>query len=151
MKLKIRNFLLGLLGVCVFAITGCAGSAVMDSLDMHNIDTGLFTGYKIECDIKGETFTGRAACYGVIVFESQPTDFLQSFVTAKSDGFSSEKNKELEDVIDSFSCFEIPSRYYPDWEAEYMWFICGRLNGLDTLYLIYFPNNLRLVIFETGH
>lgn len=141
--------------VCVFAFSGCGGSAVIDSLKRHGIDTKLLDGCEIVYEVKGETFTGRAPSYGILSFKSEPTAFLQSFQTDKSDGFSTEKNEELENAIvddlNSDTCLEILREYYPNWEGRYMWFVSGRLGDLDTLYLVYFPDDFKLMVFETGH
>lgn len=141
--------------VFAFGLTACKSSAVLDNFDRHNVDTRLLKDYKIVCDIKGETFTGRANSYGVLAFKSEPTAFLQSFSTDKSDGFSSEKNEEFEHRIDTyFSDLKIPSKYCPDWNEDYIWYVSGgfdKIYYLDTLFMIYFPNNLELVVCETGH
>ena len=141
--------------VCIFAFTACGSPHIMDSLNRHNVDYQLWNDYEIVCDIKGETFTGRAHCYGVILFEDEPTAFLQSFSTDKSDGFSSEKNEKLEQKIDYHSSgLKIPNEYYPNWDDEYLWYVSGgfdKLYYLDTLFMIYFPHEFKLVIFETGH
>lgn len=141
--------------VCIFAFTGCGSLRIIDSLKRHSVDTNLLSDYKIVCDIKGETFTGRANSYGVLVFENEPTAFLQSFSTDKTDGFSSDKNKEFENLIDtSFSDLEIQNEYCPNWNAEYKWFVLGGFEQeyySDTLFMIYFPNDLKLIVCETGH
>ena len=141
--------------VCIFAFTGCRSSHAFENLERHNVDTQLLKDYKIVCDIKGETFTGRAHSYGVLVFENEPTAFLQSFSTDKSDGFSSVKNEKFENLIDtSFSPLEIPNEYCPNWDEDYIWYVDGGIDKMyfsDTLFMAYFPNNLKLVVCETGH
>lgn len=156
--MKSKNFLLflALQSVCIFAFAGCGSSVVIGSLKRYGIDTRLLNDYEIVYEIKGETFTGRAPSYGILSFENEPTDFLQSFTTDKSSGFSSEKNEKLENVIDEdlneeHSCMEVPVEYYPDWNGEYKWFVSGRLGDLDTLYLVYFTEDLKLLVYETGH
>lgn len=141
--------------VCIFAFTGCGNSHIIDSLKRHSVDTDLLSDYEIVCDIKGETFTGRANSYGVLVFENEPTAFLQSFSVDKTDGFSSDKNKEFENLIDtSFTDLEIPNEYCPDWDEDYIWYVSGGFDKIyyaDTLFMIYFPNDLKLIVCETGH
>lgn len=155
--MKVKKLLISLMILisCIFTFTSCRSYAVLDCLDRHNIDTTLLKDYKIVYDIKGETFTGRANSYGVLVFENEPTAFLQSFSTEKSDGFSSKKNEEYEHKIDtSFSDLEIPNEYCPDWDEDYIWYVSGGFDKVyyaDTLFMIYFPNNLKLIVCETGH
>lgn len=157
MKFRLRKIavIVSLLFVCLFSFTGCRNSHIIDSLKRHSIDTNLLNDYDIVCDLKGETFTGRANSYGVLVFENEPTNFLQSFSTGKSDGFSSDKNEEFEHLIDtSFSDLEIPSEYCPNWDEEYRWYVSGGFDKIyyaDTLFMIYFPNDLKLFVCETGH
>ena len=155
MKVKKLLILLLILISCIFAFAGCGSSNAINSVKRHNIDTKLLNDYEIVCDVKGETFTGRAPCYGVFSFKNEPTAFLQSFSTEKSDGFSSEKNEKLEEEIENciggHTCMEIPEEYLPEWDDEYIWFVDDQVGRLDTLYMIYFPNVLRLVVFETGH
>ena len=162
MKLKSKIIMIFLVMqlVCIFALTGCGSSTphIFYSLERQNIDTQLLKDYEIVCDIKGETFTGIAPCYGVILFENEPTDFLQSFSTEKSEGFSSEKKVELEEkleyYIDMHSDLEVPSEYLPNWDEEYMWYVSGGFDKKfysDTLFMVYFPNDYKLVIFEMGH
>lgn len=165
MKSKIKRYIafLVLQLVCIFAFAGCGQSHVLDSLKSHNIDTKLLKDYEIVCDIKGETFTGRAQCYGVLVFKNEPAEFLQSFSTEKSDGFSSEKREELENRVDNYSSsLKIPDEYKPNWDDRYIWCIGGGFDKYDSsdpldhfysdsLVMIYFPNYLKLVVFETGH
>lgn len=157
MKFRLRKIavIVSLLFVCLFAFTGCGRSHMIDCLKRHSVDTTLLSDYEIVCDIKGETFTGRANSYGVLLFENEPTAFLQSFSTEKSYGFSSDKNEEFEHLIDtSFSDLEIPSEYCPNWDEEYRWYVSGGFEKIyyaDTLFMIYFPNDLKLIVCETGH
>lgn len=141
--------------VCIFAFAGCGKPHVIDSLKRHRIDTELLNENEMVCDIKGETFTGRAPSYGVLVFENEPTDFLQSFSTEKSDGFSSDKNEKFENLINSsFSDLKLPNEFCPDWNEKYIWFVLGGFeqeNYSDTLFMIYFPDDLKLIVYETGH
>lgn len=155
--MKAKQLLISLLVLisCIFTFAGCGSSTILDSLKRHSIDIELLNNYEIVCDIKGETFTGRAHCYGIIVFENEPTAFLQSFSTEKSDGFSSEKNEVFETEVDAHSSsLEIPNEYCPNWDEEYIWYVSGGIDKmyfLDTLFMAYFPNAHKLIIFETGH
>lgn len=152
--LKVSLFLVLQL-VCLFAFVGCGSSTVIDSLKRHNIDTKLLSNYELACDIKGETFTGRAPCYGVIIFDSEPAAFLQSFSTEKLDGFSSEKSELLENEIDAhYSSLKIPKEYCPNWSEDYSWYVSGGIDQMyyaDTLFMVYFPNAHKLIVLETGH
>ena len=155
--MKVKKLLVPLLILisCIFTFAGCECSNIFDCLKRHNIDTTLLIDYKIVCDIKGETFTGRAHSYGVMVFENEPTAFLQSFSTDKSEGFSSDKNEKFENLINtSFSTLEIPNEYRPNWNKDYIWYVGGGIDQIyfsDTLFMIYFPNDLKLIVCETGH
>lgn len=148
MKLKIRNIIvLSLTVVCVFAFAGCFNDTVIDRLkNRYYADTELLEDYEIVCDISGETFTGYATHYAVILFKAEPTAFLQSYI--KDESFVSEKNEEIKNAIDSHACIEIPAEYYPDWDEDYIW---RGSAGYDGMYMIYFPKNLKLIIFEAGH
>lgn len=137
--------------VCIFAFTGCVNSTVIERLkNRYGVDTQLLTDYEIVCDIKGDTFTGRAPHYAVIQLKAEPTEFLQSYADKKEniDGFSKEKNIEIKNLIDADTCMEIPNEYYPNWNDDYIWNCIG---DLDKLYTLYFPNEYKLVFFETGH
>lgn len=155
MKVKKLLMPLFILIICIFTFAGCGSSHIFVSLKRHNIDIALLNDYKIVYDIKGKTFTGRADSYGVMVFENEPTAFLQSFSTDKSDGFSSDKDEEFENLIDSsFSDLEISSEYCPNWNEDYIWYVSGGFDKTyyaDTLFMIYFPNGLKLIVCETGH
>ena len=155
--MKVKKLLIPLLVLisCIFTFVGCGSSTVIDSLKRYNIDTKLLNDYKIAYEFKEETFTGRASSYGVLVFESEPTAFLQSFSTSKSDGFSSDKNDKLETEIDSHSSgLKIPTEYLPDWNEKYNWYVFGGIEQVffaDTLFLVYFPTTQKLIVLETGH
>lgn len=155
LKSKINVALLISSLICTLVCVGCGSANVINVLKMHNVDAALLNDYKIVCDIKGETFTGRAPSYGVLVFESQPTAFLQSFSTDKTEGFSSEKNEAFENLIDSsFSSLKISNEYRSDWNEKYTWFVSGgfeRANYSDTLFMIYFTDDLKLIVCESGH
>ncbi len=146
--------LLALLLVCILAFGGCKSQNVIKRLkNRYNVDTQLLDGYKIVCDIEGETFGGRAPRYAAVALKSEPTAFLQSFTKFNSDGFSSQKNQELKNQIDAHSCLKIPQGSYPDWDADYYWIKIGEEydGNYDALYTIYFPDEYKLVFFETGH
>lgn len=155
--MKVKTLLIPLFILISFIATfaGCRSSYIIVSLKRHNIDITLLNNYKIVYDIKGETFTGRADSYGVIVFENEPTAFLQSFSTDKSDGFASDKDEEFENLIDaSFSDLKISNEYCPNWNEDYIWYVSGGFDKAyyaDTLFMIYFPNVLKLIVCETGH
>lgn len=139
--------------ICVIAFAGCTRGTVIDRLkNMYNVDTRLLTNCEIVCDISGETFTGYAPHYAVIQFNAEPTEFLQSFDNVKENikGFSSEKNEEIKNSIDAHSCMEIPTEYYPEWDDEYIWYYSYDVR-VSALYLIYFPNDYKLVVYEAGH
>ena len=144
--------------LCVFAFAGCGNSGVRGRLKDRGVDTKLWNDYQIVCDVKGETFAGRASCYAVVEFKSEPTDFLQSFETEKSEGFCPMQNDEIEAQFDAWLvALKIESKYYPDWDDEYLFLAYGGVDGelerlySDSLYMIYFPNSFRLMILETGH
>ncbi len=141
--------------ICVITFAGCGSSTIIDSLKRYNIDTKLLKNYKIAYEFKEETFTGRASSYGVLVFECEPTAFLQSFITSKSDGFSSEKNDKLEnEIVAHSSDLKIPNEYFPEWNEEYNWYVFGGIEQeyfADTLFLVYFPTAQQLIVLETGH
>lgn len=134
--------------MCVIVFVGCGKSTVITRLERYNINTKLLENYEIVCDIKGETFTGRAPSYAVITFQDEPVGFINSFSKGNTNGFSSEKNDDLKNLIDTYSSLEIPNDFYPNWEDDYKW-LC--VDEFDGLYLIYFPNEFKLVIFEAGH
>ena len=141
---------------CIVAFAGCnKNAAVMNRLDMYGVDTQLLDDGKVVCDIVGETFTGRATCYGVISFNSEPTAFLQSFTTDKTGGFSVERNQKFEEKFEQhLSYLDVFDKFLPNWDDEYIWYVSGGINKtyfLDTLFLAYFPNTRQLVVLETGH
>lgn len=149
MKSRIRVIVAVLLLqlACVFAFSGCNGETVIDRLEnRYGVDTKLLTGYEIVCDISGETFTGYAPHYAVILFEEEPTDFLNSYT--KEESFSPEKNQSIKDALDVHKCMEIPPEHYPNWDEDYIWRGSVEMDGLC---MIYFPNELKLIIFEAGH
>ena len=76
---------------------------------------------------------------------------MQSFDKKDGNGFSSEKNTELKEKIDNDAncCLTIPQEYSPNWESDYKWF--NDDGDTDGLTIIYFPNELRLVFYESGH
>ncbi|MDE7380353.1 MAG: YgdI/YgdR family lipoprotein [Clostridia bacterium] len=139
--------------ICVFAFAGCTKETVIDRLkNMYNVDTQLLTDYEIVCDISGKTFTGYAPHYAVIQLKTEPTAFLHSFDNVKEniEGFSSEKNEEIKNQIDAHTCMEIPTEYYPDWDDEYIWYCSGDVR-VSNLYVMYFLDSCKLVVFEAGH
>ena len=149
MKKLLRIITLTLAFCCMATIfAACGKSTVITRLERHNINTKLLENYEIVCDIIGETFTGRAPSYAVITFQDEPVGFINSFSKGNPNGFSSEKNDDLKNLIDTYSSLEIPNDCYPNWEDDYKW-LC--VDEFDGLYLIYFPNEFKLVIFEAGH
>lgn len=149
--MKIRKiFVIMLIQVlALLALTGCGDETVIKRLDNYGIDTSLLKEYRIVCDIKGDTFTGQASRYSVIDFDEKPTEFINSFNQKDSDGFSSDDNNELKTIIDTHSGVDVPKDCCPNWENEYLWWHLGKYT--DALYLVYFPNNNRLIVYETGH
>jgi len=146
MKQKVKRIVFFLLPlVCVLA--GCVRANTLKWLEVrYEIDINLLYDYEILCDVKGDTFTGRAPRYTVVGLTAEPTAFLQSFSDKENtEFFSSEKNEELKQKIDMHSCLEIPQKYYPDWNADYRWADVGELS------VIYFPNEYRLVFYDAGH
>lgn len=140
--------------VCIFVFAGCGSENVIDRLkNRYGVDTQLLSDYEIICDISGETFTGYAPHYAVIQLKTEPTEFLQSYSDKKNNnaGFSNDKNLEIKNQIDGHSCMEIPNEYSPNWNDDYIWNSIGELGSLDNLYTIYFPNDYKLIFFETGH
>ena len=139
--------------ICTLILASCGGQSAFEEIKnrRNDIDFQLLPDYKIVCDIKGETFTGKAPSYSVLQLESEPTEFMQSFDKKDGNGFSFEKNTELEEKIDSHAncCLKIPQEHYPNWESDYKWFNDDGLT--DALTIIYFPNELRLVFYESGH
>lgn len=135
-----------------FALVGCKNETVTDRLkNNYGVDTQLLADYQIVCDIKGKTFTGVAPKYAVIQLGEEPTAFIQSYSKKEFDeGFSSDKNFDLKAKIEGHKncCLEIPEEYYPNWDEEYFW---HRKDGLDSLYTIYFPNEYKLIFYESGH
>ena len=115
----------------------------------YNVNTDLLENYEIVCDVIGETFTGRAPRYVMLVLEEEPTAFIQSFSDKdNNDGFSSEKNPEIKNMIEGHTCMNIPDGYYPDWNQKYIW---SEVGGMDRLYTVYFHDEYKLIFFETGH
>lgn len=153
MKLRCKKIvaLIILQLVCIFVFAGCEDENVIERLkNRYGIDTQLLTNYEIICDISGDTFTGYALHYAVIQLKIEPKEFLQSYSDNKA-GFSNSKNSEIENQIDGHTCMEIPIEYCPDWNDNYIWNSISELGSLDNLYTIYFPNDYKLVFFETGH
>ena len=139
--------------ICTLILASCGGQSAFEEIEnsRNDIDFQLLPDYKIVCDIKGKTFTGKAPSYSVLQLESEPTEFMQSFGKKDGNGFSSEKNTELKEKIDNDAncCLTIPQEYSPNWESDYKWF--NDDGDTDGLTIIYFPNELRLVFYESGH
>ena len=51
-------------------------------------------------------------------------------------------------MIEGHTCMNIPDGYYPDWNQKYIW---SEVGGMDRLYTVYFPDEYKLIFFETGH
>lgn len=135
--------------ICTLILASCGGQSAFEEMKnrRNDINFHLLPDYKIVCDIKGETFTGKSPQYFVLQLESEPTEFLQSFRKKGDIGFSSEKNTELKEKIDSHAncCLIIPQEYYPNWQDDYLWV------DQDGLCMIYFSSNLWLAFYEEGY
>ncbi len=117
--------------------------------DYYNVDTDLLENYEIVCNVSCKTFTGRASRYVLITLEEEPTEFLQSFSGKdNAGGFSFDKNDEIKNTIDAHSDVIIPYEYYPDWDQKYIW---SEVGSSDKLYTVYFPDEYKLMFFDTGH
>lgn len=149
MKLKFRYFLSVItILLCVISLVGCGnGSAFASMKKQYKIDTDFLRDYEIVCDREGKTFTGTAPRFSVLQLQNEPTAFMQACVKKDGSTFSSEKNTELKEKIDAHKscCLVIPQEYEPNWESDYKWI------DSDGLYIVYFPNELRLMFYAEGH
>ena len=142
-----------LFGGCGLLKSCFASSNVLEIFkEYYNVNTDLLENYEIVCNVSCKTFTGRASRYVVIVLEEEPTAFIQSFSDKdNNDGFSSEKNNEIKDTIDEHSDVVIQDGYYPDWNQQYIWSEIHSGVLSERLYTIYFPEEYKLIFFDTGH
>lgn len=97
-------------------------------------------------DSEGLAGQGDGKRYTVFQLKVEPTDFIADFLK--------EKNEEFESSF--IVPFEISENCIPDWEDKYYWKHSGKnmiLNSepiryFDNLYMFYFPNSLRLIIYQ---
>ena len=65
--------------ICTLILASCGGQSAFEEIKnrRNDIDFQLLPDYKVVCDIKGETFKGKAPSYSVLQLESEPTEFIQ--------------------------------------------------------------------------
>ena len=81
---------------------------------------------------------GRSLEYYVLVFDSDPDDWLED------SGFSNEADEEIEEKLSKLFVREnnsIPTEYVPDFDKSYYWLLAP-----DLIYFIYHPDNRLLMI-----
>lgn len=106
---------------------------------------------KLSLEFSKNEGPGDGLRYAVFKSESEPMEFLADF--------SREENQEFKNDVDSYmsrASFEVPENFLPDWESEYFWKHVGKnlrdgrdpIEYFDNMYMIYFPNSLKLIICQ---
>jgi hypothetical protein len=144
MKKTIATILM-LVCLCLTAV-GCVPKRTIEKIEKEwGID--LPDNMVIEYDINDVGFDG-GSFYTVFKLDADPTDFIADF--------SNETDKVNLISLDE----KIPEDLHPNWNADYLWKFIGKDESDDTsgtsefsgyddkLFMVYFPETMRLFIYE---
>jgi hypothetical protein len=91
---------------------------------------------QLEYKSENKDWFGEGIKYIAFRLETEPVSFIADF---------SYKRGKFSQIDRALSELRIPFRYLPDWSDEYYW---KRLQNGGYLYILYYPNTLRLLFCE---
>ena len=98
---------------------------------------------EVEYDFLGKTFTGYAPQYSIFKLKKVPSEIINKYDL--SNGSNEAFEEELEFHLESLG---VPKVNYPLWKDAYLYYGNYVLNSVN---IIYFPDQSILIIYTPGH
>lgn len=95
--------------------------------------------------IENRGFTGDGERYYIIQFEEEPTELISDFTFGPDNDFESTVENDL-GLLERGAEQEIPTEYIPDWETDYLWKHIKDDAKLNYLYLLYYPESIKIIV-----
>jgi len=147
-----KIIVLGLMLIIVFSFTACGELPVVDPYKgwIVALPENIFNEYYVRTE---PGWGNDGTWYAVFTLETESIDFFEDFTSGRDRFYEEIINNDLVTYK-----LNVPENFFPDWNEEY----CLKFKGYhllsgssesyhncsQTIIMIYFPNSLKLIVYQ---
>lgn len=150
---SLRIFIAMIVVSLILVISMGSSCVIFQKITIEDVAERLKNDWEIELPENSELiyttkhlgFTGDGKRYYVVDFKEESVEFIENFNTERDEEFENHVKTWIEEII-LVTETEIPVEYKPDLEKEYLWQYIEKEKPKDDLYLLFYPDSLRLYV-----